>query len=193
MSLIKDLFLGGAESRAAAAAGRGIDRAIGEQRGAYQDVEDIYAPYAGFEGAIQPLLGLAGLGGPEQYEEQLNIIRAGPEYQALVDVGEEGILQTAAATGGLRGGNTIRDIADFRRSALSEAIRQRFGHLTGLTDRGLGVAGARTGARLGTAGNIANLFTEQGATEAGGILSKYGALKDTILGGARLATGGGGF
>lgn len=189
----------GAEKAAdvqAASAQAGID----EQRRQFDEMMKVLAPYVGAgTGAIagmQPYAqagapalaaqqALAGLAGPEAQQAAIQQISQSPEMQALTKQGEEAMLQRAAATGGLRGGNVQAALAQFRPQMLSELINQQYGRLGGLTALGqqttqnlaqLGQASAagQGAGGLQTAANIANLLGQQGAAEAGGIMGKYG-------------------
>jgi len=137
-------------------------------------------------GALQAYQDLLGLGTPGAQQQAIRGIESSPEYQALLRSGEEGILQNASATGGLRGGNTQGALAQFRPQLLSSLINQRLGQLGGLTQ--LGQASA-----AGQASSVANLLTQQGAAQAGGALVPTGlsALAPAIQqGGLLYATGG---
>ena len=179
-----------------ASAQAGID----EQRRQFDEMMKVLAPYVGAgTGAIQgmqpyaqagaPALAaqqaLAGLAGPEAQQAAIAQIASSPEMQAMVKQGEEAMLQRAAATGGLRGGNVQAALAQFRPQMLSELINQQYGRLGGLTALGqqstqnlaqLGQASAagQGAGGLQTAANIASLLGQQGAAEAGGIMGKYG-------------------
>ena len=124
----------------------------------------------------------------------ISALEAGPEFQALTQAGEEAILQSAAATGGLRGGQTQAALAQFRPQVLSSLINQQYSRLGGLTALGqtttqnvaqLGQAAAAGQAAAGqqTAANISNLFGQQGAAQAGAALAQGQApgFGDTLL------------
>jgi hypothetical protein len=104
-------------------------------------------------------------------------------------------LQTASATGGLRGGNLQGALAQFRPALLSSLIDQQYGRLGGLTTLGQNAA-AGTGAAAQTMGtNVTNLLGQQGAAAAGGELAQaraFGAIPSAISGGLGLFSGLGG-
>lgn len=189
----------GAEKAAdvqAAASQAGIE----EQRRQFDEMMKVLGPYVqagtGAMAGLQPYAqagapalaaqqALAGLAGPEAQQAAIAQLSASPEMQAMLQQGEEAMLQRAAATGGLRGGNIQAALAQFRPQLLSQMIKEQYGRLGGLTSLGqqttqniaqLGQASAagQGAGGLQTAANIANLLGEQGAAQAGGIMGKYG-------------------
>jgi len=130
-------------------------------------------------GAQQDLL---GLGGTDKQAAAIEALKNSPLFASLVGSGEEGILANASATGGLRGGNIQRGLADFRADTLASVIQDQLTRLGGLSAQGLGAASnsaatQATGANLGAdmASTLASLFSGQGAAKAGGILGKANA------------------
>jgi hypothetical protein len=142
------------------------------------------SPYttAGLQ-ALERQAALAGLRGPEAYQRELQMIQAGPEYQAMVQQGEEALLSRASATGGLRGGNIQAALAQFRPQVLSSLVNQRYGQLGGLAGAGMQTstniaqlaqaagAGQASGA-IQTGANIGNLLSQVGAAQAGSALAQ---------------------
>ena len=175
-SLLGGLFqAGSAKSAASEAAGAQTEAAqlgIDEQRRQFDRIQELLAPYvqAG-EGGIAGQLALAGVSGPEAEQAQIDRILAGPQFEALVQQGEEGILQNAAATGGLRGGNVQGALAQFRPQILSQLIDQQFGRLGGLSAQGQASAAGVGAAGQATGVNVADLLAQQGAAQAGGALA----------------------
>ena len=159
------------------------DAGIQEQRRQFDAVQELLRPYVETgETALSQQAALIGVGGPEAQRSAIQAIEQGPEFQALTRQGEEAILQQAAATGGLRGGNTQAALAQFRPQILSGLIEQQYNRLGGLAQ-----AGQSSAARVGTAGmqtgtNISNLLQQQGAARAGGALAS-GQAWGNVLGG----------
>ena len=101
--------------------------------------------------------------------------------RGMVFQGENAMLQNAAATGGLRGGNLQGALAKFRPQVLSQLINQRMAQLGGLA--GMGQQAATTlGTGLGSAGAA-------GALARGGM---WNALPNALMGGLGLYSGLGG-
>lgn len=169
-----------------------------------------------FQGAGVDAVGmqraLAGLDGPQAQQAAIAQLEASPQFAAMLQQGENAILQNASATGGLRGGNTQAALAQFRPALLSSLIEQQYARLGGLAAAGqnaasnvagLGQASAAGQAAQGAAigGSLADLMSAQGAYRAGGILGQQAArmqgrqqAADLTLQGAgiagKLATGG---
>ncbi len=170
-----------ASKRAAAAQTQAADMGIAEQRRQFDRVQELLSPYveAGDASLIQQLA-LGGMSGVEAQREAISGIEQGAEYQSLVGAGEEAMLQSAAATGGLRGGNTQAALAQFRPQVLSSLINQQYSRLGGITSlgqqsaAGVGTAGMQTGQ------NIANLYGQQGAAAAGSALASGQAFGNVI-------------
>lgn len=182
------------------AAGLGIE----EQRRQFDRLQELLAPYVeagtGALGGQQALLGLAG---PEAQQEAISGIEQSPYFQALAKQGETGILQSASATGGLRGGNVQGALAQFRPQMLQQLIENQYSKLGGIAQQGqasaagVGAAGQQTGA------NIANLLAQSGQAQAGQAMAAgqakagiYGDISQLVGTGATLygmgAFGGGG-
>lgn len=142
---------------------------------------DLTKPYiqAGEQG-LQGVKSLLGLRGAEEQQAAINQIQQGAQFQELARQGEQGILQNASATGGLRGGNVQAALSQFRPALLNQLIESQYGKLAGLTSMGGSAAqnllsmGQQTASGLATAeqqraSNIANLKTGIGAAQAAGI------------------------
>ena len=162
-----------AARRATEAQERAAQQSIAEQRRQFDLVQETFRPYvqAG-TGTLAQQLNLIGAGGPDAQRQAIEAIRMGPEYQMLVQQGEEAILQQASATGGLRGGNVQRSLAEFRPQVLSNLINQQYGRLGGIT--ALGQASAAGQAAQGTAisSGIAQTQADLGAALAQGALAQ---------------------
>jgi len=179
----------------AAAQGQAID----EQRRQFDTIRELLAPYteagkpdltqpyvqAG-PGALQAMQGLAGLRGAGEQQAAINQIQQGAQFQELARQGEQGILQNAAATGGLRGGNVQAALSQFRPALLNQLIESQYGKLAGLTSLGstsaenllrLGQASAAGTAAAGqqSAQNIGNLMVGQGQAQAAGTIGAANA------------------
>jgi hypothetical protein len=139
--------------------------------------------------------------GVERQRQAIQNIEQGPLFQELARQGEEGMLQNAAATGGLRGGNVQGALAQFRPNLLNQLIEAQYGKLAGLTSLGSGSAqnllstgqasaAGTAAAQQNAAQNIGNLMVGQGAAMAGGQIGAANAFAQG-LGGVSSAIGGG--
>jgi hypothetical protein len=157
-----------ASATEAASAQAGID----EQRRQFNTVQKLLAPFVtGGTSAFGQQLNLAGVNGADAQRAALQAIEQGPEFAALAQQGETAILQNAAATGGLRGGNVQAALAQFRPQILSGLIEQQYGRLGGLASVGQNAAAGVGNAGMQTGVNVGNLLGQQGAARAGGILA----------------------
>tara|TARA_R110000868_G_scaffold85321_2_gene240138 strand:- start:420 stop:1280 length:861 start_codon:yes stop_codon:yes gene_type:complete len=120
---------------------------------------------------------------PEQVQQQaISGIAGGAGFQALARQGEEGILQNASATGGLRGGNVQGALAQFRPALLNQFIEQQYERLGGMANLGQASAAGVGAAGMETATKIGEGFQNIGAARAGNKLAQAKML-GSILGG----------
>jgi hypothetical protein len=213
-SLISGSKAASAAEDAAAIQAASQGQAIDEQRRQFDAIQELLKPYtqagkpdltqpyvqAG-PGALQAMQGLAGLRGAGEQQAAINQIQQSAQFQEMARQGEQGILQNAAATGGLRGGNVQAALAQFRPALLSQLIESQYGKLAGLTSLGstsaenllrLGQASAAGTAAAGqqSAQNIGNLMVGQGQAQAAGQIGAANAFTQG-LSGVTGAIGGG--
>ncbi|WP_394659890.1 hypothetical protein [uncultured Novosphingobium sp.] len=217
-SFIGGLFGGGAQKKAAnqamqaqtAALNRAID--IGNQQ--FQQTRSDYMPYtqAGTAaiGDLSALLGLGGLSelgatqaGRDRQAEAIAQLPQGPLYQSLYRNGEEALLQNAAATGGIRGGNTQRGLADFGSDVLANVYQNQLSNLSGVAGLGLGATGSVASFGANNANNAAGLTTQIGQAQANNYLARgrinaqgwqnAGSFLDSAISAGLPGAGGGGF
>lgn len=162
-----------AASEAAGIQGDAAQAGIAEQRAAREQVMKLLAPYtqAGVP-ALQQQQAMLGLSGPDAERAALSGIAGSPTMQAMMQQGENALLQNASATGGLRGGNLQAALAQFRPQMLAQEIENRYARLGGLTTMGQNSAAGVGAAGMQTGSNIANLLAQQGAASAGGALAQ---------------------
>tara|TARA_R110000851_G_scaffold274961_1_gene427520 strand:+ start:938 stop:1588 length:651 start_codon:yes stop_codon:yes gene_type:complete len=190
---------GAMKSRAAKKAGGAQERAaemgIQEQRAARLATERLMAPYvqAG-TGSLEQQQAILGLLGPEAQQQSYASIEQGPMFQALAEQGEQGILQNAAATGGLRGGNIQAALGQFRPQMLQNMIQQQYANLSGLTSLGQASASGQASSGQQAAGNIGNLYGQIGQAQAGSALGQgqaWGQVLNAPMQLAGMASGAG--
>lgn len=185
------------------------EAALADAQGYYDTASGYYDPYqeAG-AGATDALSALTGGAGSAAQAEAMAALEASPLFQGLSGQGETAILQNAAATGGLRGGNTQGALAQYRPQLLQSIIQQQVGNLSGLAGMGLsgsqgaaGIEAARANAALGVGSDLADYDISGGNIDASERLAEYdltrGFYEDILGGAASLATGipvtGGGY
>jgi hypothetical protein len=164
---------GRAAERAGATQSAAAQQGIEEQRRQFDKFVELMAPYvtAG-TGALGGQQALLGLGGAEAQQQAIAGIEGSPQFQAITQQGENALLQNAAATGGLRGGNVQGALAQFRPQILSDLINQQYARLGGMSAMGQNAAAGQAAAGQTLGSNVSNLFGQQGAATAGGQLAR---------------------
>jgi hypothetical protein len=164
-----------AQSASEAQSGQ-VAAGISEQRRQFNAIRELLAPYtAAGTGALQQQQNILGLGAPGTQAAAYQEFEQSPGFQAMARQGEAGILQSASATGGLRGGNVQGALAQFRPALLNQLISQQYDRLGGLTSIGQNAAAGVGNAGMQTGLNVSNLMQQQGAAQAGGILGQSAA------------------
>lgn len=185
------LVKGSGASKASKIQSQAAMAGVEEQRAAREELRKLLAPYvAAGTPALQAQMDALGLSGPEKQEMFVSQQEQSPIFQALVQQGEDAILQRASATGGLRGGNVQGALAQFRPSMLNQFLEQQYERLGGMTELGQQSAVGVGTSGMRSASSIADLLGEAGAARAGGAAAK-GQMFGNILGGlGGLAFGG---
>lgn len=166
-----------AAGKAASAQNKASKSGIAEQRYEFDKIQELLKPYtdAGTS-AIGGQSDLLGLSGPEKQKAAIDMIRNSPEFASMIEQGEEGILQNASATGGLRGGNIQSALAKFRPQVLAQLIESRFNKLGAISGIGQASAAGVGAAAQNTGNNITELLTQQGQARAGAALAQGQAI-----------------
>lgn len=164
-----------------------------EQRAAREELRRLLTPYteAGLP-ALEAQQAALGLRGPAAQAKYVAGQEASPIFQALARQGEEGILQQASATGGLRGGNVQGALAQFRPALLNQFLTQQYERLGGMTSLGQQSAAGVGTAGMQSASSIADLLGQAGAARAGAALGVGKAISSpfnllSTLGGMKVA------
>jgi len=152
-----------------------LGKALDEPRRQFDLTRQDMAPYQ--EAGEQALGGqgaLLGLAGPEAQAAAIQQLMASPLYQSLYRNGEEAVLANASATGGLRGGNTQRSLADFSADTVAQTIERQLAQLGGLSGRGQQAVTTSGALGANTAAQLAQILGQQGQVRAGGLLTRGG-------------------
>jgi len=159
------------------AAQKGID----EQRRQFDKFVELMAPFVSVgPGALGQQQALIGLQGQDAQRAAISGFEQSPLFQSITQQGENAILQNAAATGGLRGGNIQAALSQFRPQALNALIEQQYARLGGLANLGQAAAAGQAQQGIGVASNIGNLLANQGQALAGGAIGKGGIVRQTF-------------
>lgn len=168
-------------SRASDQQAAAYEMGIEEQRRQFDALQALLKPYIeGGQGAFGAQQQLLGLGTPEEQAAAIAQLEQSPMMRALTQKGENAILQTASATGGLRGGNTAAALAQFRPQMLAQLIENRFSQLGGLSSLGANAAAMQGNTGMGMASNIGNLFGQIGAARSGATLGRSASSRQTV-------------
>jgi hypothetical protein len=151
-----------ASKRAGEATLQGTRESIASQEKMYGISKKMMDPFreAGLAGMDQ-MMALGGMSGDDAQRTAMQGIRDSSEFAMLQDQSQQGLLSGASATGGLRGGNTQRSLAELSPNLLMGIADRNYNRLTGLTN--LGQASA-----AGTAGNAMTLGANLGQTSMRG-------------------------
>lgn len=178
-SFVGSLIGGGkakkASKKAEAAQLEYLNKALSEQQRQFDLTRSDYAPYlaTGLSG-LGDLGDLIGVNGTDAQQAGLVSIENSPALAAIIRNGEDAILQNASATGGLRGGNIQRGLADFRSDAFVDQLNQQISRLAGLAGLGQGATDSVSAFGQQKANNVSNLFGQMGDVRAGGLLTRGG-------------------
>jgi hypothetical protein len=151
------------------------DQAKAAQAGITEARTDLSPWMTAGQSALGGLEGLLGLSGADAQQSAITGLQNGPMFQALMRNGQEAILGNAAATGGLRGGNTEGSLFNLGQDALAQVIQQQVQNLGSLSGQGLTAGGDM-------ASMIANLLGQKGAAQAGGALGQAQGFGSAING-----------
>lgn len=176
-ALVQDRAAGKAARAQSAAAQLGI-KTLSDADSLLQELLKPYVQ-AGTS-ALQGQQNLLGLGGAGAQQQAIAGIQNSPMFAAMARQGEQGMLQNASATGGLRGGNLQGALGQFRPQLLNQLIDQQYARLGGLTSIGQNAAVGVGNAGMNTGQNIANLYGQQGAASAGSQLARGQALSGVL-------------
>lgn len=102
---------------------------------------------------------LLGINGQDAQKRAYGIMENNPQFQTLMKQSENAMLQNAAATGGLRGGNTQEALAKLRPQLLNQVVQQQLGNLSGVAQTGFNAKTNLANTQTAFAGQNQNLQT----------------------------------
>lgn len=198
MGFVKDAWDGltgkTAAKNASKAQQQATEKSMAEQRRQFDAMQQLMNPYvqAGQQGLSgqQDLLGLNGFG---KQQGAITNIENSPFFKSQYQQAENALLQNAAATGGLRGGNMQEALADNRSNMLFNNVNQQLQNLSGVAGNGQSAAAGLGGNALQFGNNMAQGYQDIGQAQAGYQLAK-GQVNQGLLGfGLKLGAGAMGF
>lgn len=149
------------------------EQGMDEQRRQFDIMQQLMNPYvkAGQQGLSgqQDLLGLNGF---NKQQGAIGNIENSPFFKSQYQQAENALLQNAAATGGLRGGNMQEALADNRSNMLFNNVNQQLQNLSTVAGNGQNAAAGLGGNALQFGQNMAQGYGDIGQAQAGYQLAK---------------------
>ena len=172
-----------ASNTAADAQREASQQGIAEQQRQFDAIQKLLAPYvqAG-SGALTGQQNLIGLNGNGPQQSAIDALRTSPQFTSAQQLGEQSILSSASATGGLRGGNVQAALAQFSPQLLSQMINDQYSRLGGITSMGQNSAVMQGNAGMQTGNNVTQLLGQIGQARAGGALAQGRATSGWVNG-----------
>lgn len=191
MSKVKDTFFGGAEAKAGKAIQESGREAAQVTRELFGETKEQLLPFIeGGRPAFEQQQALSGASGPEAQAQAFSDFQEDPGTQFLRDQGLRLVNTGAGATGGLGGGERLRELTKFSQGLALQDLSNRFNRLGAVTGTGLSAAQALGGASSGAASGISQAIQAGGAGKAAGITGQAAGLRsgitDLAFGGAAL-------
>lgn len=161
--------------------------AINLQSSEFNQIQQLLAPYVGAgTSALGSYGNLAGTNGNAAQSAAIQQVQQSPLYQSQMASGKQALLQSASATGGLRGGNTQLALAGLGQSTLASTVQQTLANQQGLISTGLNAATGTGQAGQTMANNTGTLLQAQGAATAGGQIAAGNSVANTFNTAAKL-------
>ena len=184
-----------AAKEASKAQQQGTQLGMEEQRRQFDMLQQLMQPYVqSGTGALQGQYDVLGLNGFDKQQGAIGNIENSPFFKSQYQQAENALLQNAAATGGLRGGNFQEVLADNRSNMLFGNVQQQLQNLSGAAANGQSAAAGLGGQGLMFGQNIAQGYGDIGQAKAGYQLAKgqiNSGLFNMALKGGMMAMGGG--
>jgi hypothetical protein len=145
---------------------QGLQGAMGSLQQGFDRGIAGFQPYqaAGTE-ALNPLSALSGARGQDAFNQAYI---DNPYVNFLREQGERSVVGNASATGGLRGGDVMKELTRFGQGLAGQGIQQQIGNLQFLTGQGMNAAqgagnllGQQATSMAGAQQNAANMLTGQ--------------------------------
>lgn len=183
LSLLSGASSGKGASKAASIQADAYKQGIAQQAAQFAQTQQNLSPFiqagSGALGAYGNLLGTNGSGAQSS---AISALQNSPLFQSQYGTGVDTVLQNAAATGGVRGGNVNNSLAQFGSGLLSNVIQNQLGNLSGLINTGAGAASGLGSLGQSNSNSLSSLLQGQGNAQATGAASPYAAFGNTLQG-----------
>jgi len=181
MSFVKDTFFGGAEARAGKKQARAAQRGIDEQQRQFDLTrEDFAGIRERGELAGEQEASLLGLRGAEAEQAALSSFSESPGQRFLRERQERSLLRNQSSIGGLGGGNVRTALQEQAAGIASTQLGERKDRLAGVARGGATATAQGADIGAGISRNISQLFGDQGAARAGGILGRASGIRSGL-------------
>lgn len=168
---------------------------MAEQKRQFDALQALMKPYVeSGTGALQGQNDLLGLNGFDSQQSAIGNIENSPFFQSQYQQAENAMLQNAAATGGLRGGNFQEALADNRSNMLYNNVQGQLQSLSGVASNGQSAAAGLGGQGIAYGNNVAQGYNDIGQAKAGYDMYKsnlYSGLLNKGIQAGTAAMGGG--
>lgn len=179
-SILGGITGGKGASAAAKAQAQAQANALAEQQREFGINQQNFAPYiAAGQSALGGASTLLGMNGNDAQQQAITALQSSPLFTSQDQAGQDALLQAAAATGGLRGGNTQAALYNQRSSLLASTIQQQLANLSGVASLGAGAAGTAGGLGQSAANNISGIYQQQGNVNASNALAQSSIIGKT--------------
>ena len=145
--------------------------AIGEQRRQFDLAQEQAEPFrqAGL-GALEQQQALLGLSGTEAQQQAFQAFQESPGQAFLRERGEQSLLRSSAAIGGLGGGQVRSALQQQGIGFAQQDLQNQLARLGTIAGQGQAVTSNIAQLGAGTAANVGNLLQAGGQAQASGIL-----------------------
>ncbi len=188
MGFVKDTFFGGAEKRAGEKIARAGERGAALTAEQFEETKGLALPFAKPGApALRQQAALAGVFGPGRQAGAFQRFQEDPGTQFLREQGLRLIDTGAAATGGLGGGERLRELTRFSQGLALQDLSARFGRLGQVAGTGLSAVDVIARAGGAAAGQQIGALETGAAGLAEGLVGQAAGARAGIQGVAALA------
>ena len=181
MSIVRDLFGGGAERDAARAQEQAIDRATDETRRQFDLTRsDLQPTIDRGNAAGEREAELLGLRGADAERTAVDNFMESPGQVFLRERAERALKRNAAAVGGLRGGNVLSALQEQAIGIAAGQLGERKDRLRSVASGGDATNINRAGIGSNISSKIAQLIARRGDVTADGKLASADRQRDTL-------------
>lgn len=160
-------------NKAADAQKQAAEQALSFQKQQFDTNQANFKPFidngAGASNLLASFYGLNGAN-PALGQNALQQFAKSPDYTFALGQGQSALDNTAAAKGGVLGGNQIRAQTDYAQGVASQNLGNYLQRISGMSGQGITAASGAAGSQTVGANNMANSAMAAGTADASGIL-----------------------